>query len=49
MSIVCDLVHKNTYDIQRKIHGIQEVSGSIPLISTTMNPWKPSVSKDFLL
>ena len=27
--------------------GIQEVSGSIPLISTNTNPWKPSVSKDF--
>jgi hypothetical protein len=27
--------------------GIQEVSGSIPLISTMTNPWKPSVSKDF--
>ena len=28
-------------------HGIQEVSGSIPLISTNTNPWKPSVSKDY--
>ena len=28
-------------------NGIQEVSGSIPLISTNTNPWKPSVSKDF--
>jgi hypothetical protein len=27
MSIICDLVHKNTYDIQCEIHGIQEVSG----------------------
>jgi hypothetical protein len=34
MSIICDLVHKNTYGIQREIHGIQEVSGSIPLISS---------------
>ena len=30
-------------------HGIQEVSGSIPLISTNQNPWKPSVSKDFFI
>ena len=30
-------------------HGIQEVSGAILLISTNTNPWKPSVSKDFLL
>ena len=30
-----------------RLNGIQEVSGSIPLISTMMNPWKPSVSKDF--
>ena len=29
------------------MNGIQEVSGSIPLISTNTNPWKPSVSKDF--
>ena len=34
MSIICDLVNKNTYDIQREIHGIQEVGGSFPLIST---------------
>ena len=33
----------------RPSHGIQEVSGSIPLISTTLNPWKPSVSKDFFI
>ena len=32
-----------------RLNGIQEVSGSIPLISTMINPWKPSVSKDFLL
>ena len=28
--------------------GIQEVSGSIPLISTNKKPWKLSVSKVFL-
>ena len=27
--------------------GIQEVSGSIPLISTIKKPWKPCVPKDF--
>ena len=30
-----------------RLNGIQEVSGSIPLISTNTNSWKPSVSKDF--
>ena len=32
-----------------RLNGIQEVSGSIPLISTNTNPWKPSVSKDFFI
>ena len=31
------------------MNGIQEVSGSIPLISTTLNPWKPLVFKDFFV
>ena len=29
--------------------GIQEVSGSIPLISTRLNPWKPSAFEFFVL
>ena len=31
-----------------RLNGIQEVSGSIPLISTNKKPWKPCVSKAFL-
>ena len=41
------LVHIFPPNFSVRRHGIQEVSGSIPLISTNTNSWKPSVSKDF--
>ena len=41
------IAHGGIAQLGERLNGIQEVSGSIPLISTNKNPWKPSVSKDF--
>ena len=40
-------MHGGVAHLGERLNGIQEVVGSIPIISTRIVPWKPSVSKDF--